>query len=271
MSSAVPVTRFLRPAVIAAIALTAIFASTIEAQSDRWNADPVASSAGCASLDHGEIEQFLARYLYPALAYSGSQQDSVALIPIHYAMATTLVLRAQICLAEALELKDLAFKLQEQVALLTSGTSMSRHQIKKQRELTDEANAEIDQATARLDELSPERRRLFARGTVAYLGGTYATWRVFNSIQQFVSDTKDELNEATKEEGHAGRKLAKFASGAFGRAKLTKDVSPVLGGLHEHTRNLYQTSRLLIDYADRQKIEIPTDATDQLAELSDWV
>lgn len=270
MSLAAHLNRLLSPTMIAAITV-AIIASAAPAQSNGWIDDPVAGSEGCENLDHAQIQQFLVVYLYPALAYSGSQQESAYLIPFHYAMATTLVLRSQVCLTEALDLKDLAFELKEQVAVLTSGTSMSRRQIKKQRELTDQANAEIDRATARIDELSPEQRRLFARGTAAYVGGTYATWRVFHSIKQHVSDTKDEFKEIREEESHVGRKLTKFASGALGRAKLARDVSPVLRGLHEHTRSLYETSRFLVEYADQQKIEIPADATEQLAELSDWV
>ncbi len=54
-------------------------------------------------------------------------------------------------------------------------------------------------------------------------------------------------------------------------AKLARDLSLVLRGLHDHTRGLYETSRLLVDYVDQQKIELPTDATKQLGELVDWI
>lgn len=263
---------------LAAIVVATILVPTgvVRAQTGNWATDPVATAGGCDNLEYVEIAQFLQTHYYPSLVYAGGKKKSGRQMLANYAIASTLVTRSQICLADALELKKLSDDLSKQAALLTGGTSMSKRQLKKQRALTAEANAEIEAATAQVDGLTPEQRERFGKGSAAYLAGAYATGQLFRSIDGYLIETKDDIKKSSGSGSGIGG-LPGLGGvtegiggmvGAFGKAGK---AGLVFVGLQDHVVNLYETSQFLTAYSQEQDIELPPDATDQLAEISDWV
>ncbi|MEM8815973.1 MAG: hypothetical protein AAGE85_09100 [Pseudomonadota bacterium] len=247
------------------------------AQTTAWTSDPVVSGEGCENLEYGEMAQFLDTYLAGSQTYAGSEKESGAQMLLNYTIASALVLRSQVCLAEALELKEIADDLKQQQAVLTSGTSLSKRQVKKQRKLTEQANAEIEATARELEELTPEQRERFGKGTAAYLFGTYATGQIFRSVDEYVVESAAEVQQDAKPKksrfgGIPGlNQVSDAAQGAASVFRKATDVGVVFGGLKDHTVSLYETSRFLREYSEQNEIDLPDDATDRLAEVSDWV
>jgi hypothetical protein len=259
--------------VIALATGTGVATTPIHAtETQTWMSDPVATAEGCDHLTHLEIGQFLEKYLAPSLVYGAAEEESGRQMLVNYAIANSLVTRSQICIADALELKELADELKEQNALLTSGTSMSRQQIEKQRNLSAEADSKIEAAASEIAELTPEQRERFSKGVVSYLGGTYATAKVFQSVDDYVLESRNSVQrELTRQRG--GGWLSKVTAGATALAGgyvQAKEVTLVFSGLKDHTGNLLRTSQFLVDYSKEKEIELPADATDQLGDFGNW-
>lgn len=252
-----------------------VFAFPANAQT--WTSDPVVAGEGCDDLEYVDIAVFLESYLTTSDSYEGSKKESSAAMLLHYTIASALVNRSQVCLAEALELKALTDQLKEQQALLTSGTSMSKQQVKKQRALTAEANAEIEAAAARVEELTPEQKERFGKGTSAYFAGTYATGEVFRSIEGFIAETgraaEQQVNNGKPRSGALGGlgAMADAAKGAANVFGIAKGAGFVFKGLKDHTTELVATSQYLKSYSEQKDIELPDDATNQLTGFNDWV
>jgi len=254
-----------------------VFIGQVAVAQDRlaWISDPIIQAESCDKLEYENVVTFLQTYFYPTLGYTAAQRKVGRDMMANYAIASALISRSQICLAEALELKKLTDQLKKQNAVLTSGTSMSKRQLKKQRKLTAEANEKISAAAEEAGELTPDQRKTFAMGTAAYLAGTYATAQLFRSVDDYLVETKDSVSETvesttsdTSTFGLPGLGSVKKVVGTFGTANT---VTVLFRGLNDHVGDLYTTSRFLMDYSQRQNIELPADATDQLASMTDWV
>ena len=259
---------------IVTLLASAVFVSPVRAQTGSWSSHAVMAGEGCENLEYLEVADFLQVHYYPSLTY-GSKEESGQQMLTNYAIAGTLVARSQACLADALELKELSDELKEQMALLKSGTSMSKRQLKKQRALTAEANAEIEAAAAQLEELTPEQRERLGKGSAAYLAGAYATSQLFRSIDDYLVETGEVMEQSSKPKSRFGGlgigNVAQAVGGAVNAFGKASDTGRVFVGLKDHVLNLYETSQFLAAYSREREIELPADATNQLAEFSDWV
>ncbi|MEO0423502.1 MAG: hypothetical protein AAF184_14290 [Pseudomonadota bacterium] len=237
-----------------------------------WASDPVMTGENCENLEWLEIGTFLERYYYSGLAYGDSSDASGARMMQHYAVASALINRSQVCLAEALELKSLADELREQQALLTGGTSLSKRQMKQKRKLTDEANAEIEEAAEALETLTPEQRDRFQKGSAAYMAGTYATGKLYQAVEGVVGSSVDSLQEETSSKSRFGlNRVKRLAGKAKNVFQEGSQMSVVFRGLKDHTASLYKTSQFLNEYGKQRELDLPEDATGQLGEVDDWI
>lgn len=260
---------------VIAVLASVTFVSPARAERDAWSSHAVMAGEGCDNLEYVEVAGFLQTHYYPSLTY-GSKEESGQQMLTNYAIAGTLVARSQTCLADALELKELSDDLREQMALLKSGTSMSKRQLEKQRALTAEANAEIEAAAARLENLTPEQRERVGKGTAAYLAGAYATSQLFRSIDEYLADTGEAMEQQSKPKSRFGGlsgigSVVETVGGAVSAVGKASDAGSIFVGLKDHVANLYETSQFLAAYSQEREIELPADATNQLAEFSDWV
>jgi len=259
--------------VATALILSLVTFSTIPnvAQALDWANDPIIQSEDCNNLEYPDVISFLQNFYYPTLSYSSDQRASGQQMMATYAIASALITRSQICLAQALELKKLADKLNKQSALLTSGTSMSKRQIKQQRKLTAEASTQIEKAAEQVDQLSPAQRKMFGLGSAAFMAGTYATAQLFRAVEKYMADTKEDLSEINKPKPRFGMPNMGDVRKVVGSFGTVNTMRVLFTGLKEHMTNLYNTSKFLLAYSKRQKVDLPPDATKQLSNVSDWV
>ena len=255
------------------VSLFFISLPALSADKPAWAKHPVIASDSCDSLEYSDVIEFLKKYYYPTLGYSSKQNEAGRQMMETYAIATSLILRSQTCLAEALEIKGLTDKLKKQQKLVSSGTSMSKRELKKQRKLTTDASAKITAAAKKTEQMTPEQRKRFSLGSAAYLAGTYATARLFKTMEDYASETKDGVSALAGSSKKSGFGIPnmddlKKAAGVFGTANT---VRVLFTGLQDHASNLYSTSKFLIEYSKEQKLDLPPDATEQLSSVVDWV
>lgn len=232
-----------------------------------WANDPVISSENCSSLKHKDVVSFLAKYFYPTLSYDSDQGTAGRQMMETYAIATSLTLRSQTCLAEALEIKGLTDKLKKEQALVSSGTSLSKKELKKQRKLSAEANEKIKSAASKVENLTPEQRKSFGLGTASYLAGAYATSELFKKIKNYGEETASVASGLSSGKGFGMDTFNKI-KGTLGAANTVRVIT---SGLKDHTKSLYSTSKFLMDYSKKQKIDLPSDATSSLNSAVDWI
>lgn len=232
-----------------------------------WASDPVVASEDCSSLDYKDVLSFLTKYFYPTLGFSDAQDKAGAQMMESYAISTSLVLRSQMCLSEALELKDVTDDLRKQQALISSGTSMSKREISKQRKLTASASAKIEQTAENIEKLTPEQRKNFTLGATTYLAGSFSTSELFKNIKAYAETTKEEVSGGGFLSGGMNSTFGKI-KGVLGTANTIRVIS---GGMPEHVKTLIDSSKFLMEYADQQQIELPPEATKSLTQSVEWI
>ncbi|WP_101760090.1 hypothetical protein [Oceanicoccus sp. KOV_DT_Chl] len=236
-------------------------------QAPVWASDPVIASADCSTLEYKDVLNFLTKYFYPTLGFSSEQDKAGSEMMESYAISTSLILRSQMCLAEALELKEITDNLRKEQALISSGTSMSKREIKKQRKLSASASAKIEEAALGIEELTPEQRKDFTLGATTYLAGSFSTSELFKHVKKYA--------EVTKKEVSSGGFLSGGMSSAFGKVKgvlgTANTIRVISGGMPEHVKNLIDNSKFLIEYSDQQEIELPEEATTSISQSVEWI
>jgi hypothetical protein len=253
------------------VLIAVLFGGHCTSASAQWNSHPVIVAGGCENLEYTQIVGFLAEYIPANQTYSKSKIATAGAMQSHYTIATALVTRAQECLADALELKELGDRLRKQQAILTSGTSMSGGQIRKQRKLTAEANEEIQLAARQLANLTPVQRDRFSKGTSTYLAGTYATGQLYKAMGAYAASTaSDAKKQVDSNDGSILDKSVRTVNTGKEWVQATLKLRALSKNLHEHTIDLVRTGQFLRTYAEQRSVNLPSDATKRLSEVSDW-
>lgn len=245
-----------------------LISSVSYSSSAQWATSPVISSSDCKSLDYQDIVKFLSTYFYPTLGYSKNQDAAGREMMESYAIATALVLRSQTCMAEALELKEVSDALKKEQVLVSSGTSMSKKEIKKQRKLSADASRKIEQAAKAKKDLTPEQRKLFSVGATAYLVGTHATSELFKKIEAYSKATSKEVQSGGLFNRNSLEGSFNKVKGIVGTANTIRVIS---SGMKDHLKTLFHTSKFIMEYCKNEDIELPSEATDSITSSVEWV
>lgn len=259
----------MRKVLRATLAFVCLFSAV--ANSADWMNDPVIASEDCSALEYKNIVAFLTKYYYPKLGFSASQNLAGKEMMETYAIATSLTLRSQTCLSEALNLKKLTDKLKKEQALISSGTTMSKKQIKKQRKFSEGADKKIKAAAEDLKELTPKQRKTFSLGAATYLAGAYTTAELFKTIKAYAEKTGQDISDLTGKAKKFALPSLNDVNKAIRAAGTANTIRVVTSGLPPHASNLMSTSQFLMKYSKRKNIKLPSDATNKLNSASDWI
>ncbi|HZH43877.1 MAG TPA: hypothetical protein VEY50_07345 [Lysobacter sp.] len=156
-----------------------------------------------------------------------------------FVQSQTLVVKAQATLAEALSLTDELAKLQAEQKRLSSG-QLDTDALRTSRELSRATQDAIDAALAAQPQLSAAQREKFAEGLVDYVRAVGGGHSLLTSAQRYVSTA-------------GSNPLA-----LVGKAKAALWVGKEIPG---YVKGLAATTRQLIDYAKRNKVKTPANAT----------
>lgn len=156
-----------------------------------------------------------------------------------------LVTNAQVTLGTALGLKDELLQLQAQQKRLSSGQN-DLDAMKKSREYSESTQKAIAASLAAQPELTSAQRAEFAKGLIHYGKALLGARDLLNSAQQFTASVG--ANPMT----------------LMGKGKVALWVGKETPG---YVKNLGASSRQLFEYARRNNIETPANATAALGEL----
>lgn len=172
----------------------------------------------------------------------------------NYVESAVLINESQVLLAEAFGLKEAAAELRTQGEVLSSGSVLDKDAIKKNKEVSTNANDQIAEKLESGEELSVESQALYAKAIPPYADGLYKASQLSGDLQDFAMVAKDKVSNASltkklsvKNELGAGTYLASSMPG--------------------FTKDLYDTSKLLISYAKKSEIKVPKNSTDALGSL----
>lgn len=149
------------------------------------------------------------------------------------------VLVAQATLAEALGLKDRLALLQAEHKALSSGT-LDREAVKKVRELSESTGKQLATLLEAQPELGADARKKFAEGLVEYVKAAAGARNLLLQAQQFTAS--------------AGANPMSL----MGKAATALYVGKETPG---YVKNLAGTTRSLFDFAKRNNIKTPANAT----------
>lgn len=186
-----------------------------------------------------------------AAAAPAADVDAVAMqdgLVKRYAEAAGYMNAAQAELARAFELKDKAAALEAEASVLGSGATLDKDAIKKNREVSDAASAEIDQKIESGAELSAEGRQHYINSFLPLVKGVSATTKLPAEASTFSDAAQAQVKSASLTE--KASVTSKLATGTY----LAKEIP---GFSSKSMDNL----KKVVTYAQKKGIPVPPDAT----------
>lgn len=177
----------------------------------------------------------------PAAAGAEAPPTGDALITT-YSTSQGLVVAAQASLSDALGLKDRLAQLQVEQKTMSSG-QMDTDALKKTRALSTATQLEIDAAMAKQPELSAAAKTKFAEGLVRYFQAVAGATNLLSQASTFTST------------------LGANPMALMGKGRTAVYVGKLIPG---YVKDLGGTSRSLLQYAKRNNIATPANATAEL-------
>ena len=232
-----------------------------------WYNEKLITCDVCDSITYDNVTSFLKAYNIEEQKQRASTKDEAKGRELmqSYTMASLLINRSQLCLAQALELKEVTEDLLKEKEILLTGTSLSKKEIKKHREYSKEAGQKIISATKKTENLTKEQQKNFSLGTATYLTGTYMTQKTVKDAHKYLDTVSNKTAKDAKAVKNSdmttilnkGADLLPFSSAATAAATI-KNLS---SGIDDHMLNLATTSKSIYRYSQKQELKLPADAT----------
>lgn len=239
-----------------------------------WANEPMLKSESCGDISYKDVAEFVIKYM-PKEQDTSNVKKASKRLTTSYMVASIAVNQANLCLADALELKAVKEDLLAERELLKSGTSASKKEIKKQRQYAASASKKMQEAALKAKTLEPAQQQTFIIGASAYLLGTYNTYEIKEDGEKLLKVTEADLAK-TKSKAKSGFSLGNITDAA-GKGKdyiaAIDTMKKVLAGLPKHLPKLVTTAKFFIEYADQQNLTLDEDATEEFnASVSgmDW-
>lgn len=233
-------------------------AGTTQVSKPLWADEPLLSASECNNLTAENITSFLVKYgTTSSLGLSASSRDLME----KYTFSSALINRANSCMAQALDLKEVVAQLDIERKILLSGTSLSSEEMDKHRAISASASDEIRSRAEQSGELGDEQKNNFTIGIVAYLGGIYETAGMREEVQKVATDM------ASAASGNVMASGFSMASTLIGGGSALYTVA---SGFPDHGKKIYNTAEFLIDYSQSNDIDLPADATNQFGDVGGW-
>jgi hypothetical protein len=253
--------------------LTSNFADQAE-EAPAWASEPLIQEDKCDSFSKENITSFVLTYQQQPFTLQTSASEAGKRAMQTYTLASALINRSQLCLAESLNLKATSEILLKEKEILLSGTSLSKKEIEKHRAYSSEASKEIQLATSKIDELSPEKRKTFILGVGTYLAGSYQTVRIKEAVANYLSKTSDTVTaNASLAQSSGNNPVGWLVAGLNIATTATSGAATMYnigGGLPDHLTNLYDTSQHLIEFSQSENLSLPSDITDEFMSVTGW-
>ncbi len=185
---------------------------------------------------------------------SGGGGNAVALqdgVVLRYVQASTSVSTALRELALAYDLKEEAAKLDAEITSMQSGAVNDKDSLKKNSQVSSEAQAAVQQKMDSGAELSEEGRKHYIAALPHYVTGVRLTQQLPDDARNFSSAAQAQLASASLIE--KTKLTSKLSTGTYLVGEIPGFSGRVLTGF-----------RQIVTYAQKNKIPVPDDATSLL-------
>lgn len=171
------------------------------------------------------------------------------------------VMIAQEKLSEAYGMKEQSDLLQLQIDSLSSSALDSSKgdsdekkspgkknldEVKKSIEISNSAQAQIDQYIEQDRQLDPKSKKAYSDGVNAYVIAVKESYLYLDSVKSFGTDTS--------------------MSGLMGKAKGAQTIAFVTKSTPPYLKSFFDSTKKVFAYAEKQKIKVPKDATSMLGD-----
>jgi hypothetical protein len=181
----------------------------------------------------------------------GGGADAVAMqegLVQNYAQSAAYINAAQAELAAAFGLKERAAELQAEAAALQGGATLDKDAIKKNRELTNQASAEIDAKIAEGADLNDEGRKHYVASLTPFGKGVSSAAKLPAEASSFSDTAQAQLKSASLTE--KASVTSKLAAGSY----LAKEIPGF-------SKSTFDSFKKIVTYAQTKGIPVPKDAT----------
>lgn len=233
-----------------------------------WANDSFLTKTSCADLDLTVIRDFITKYT-PERAASKKVKAASQQVMTSYVLAALAINQANICLAESLDLKSAKESLLKEREILKSGTSMSKKEIKKQRQYAAGASEAIRKKTMESKSIEPDQQKSFVLGASTYLLGTFKTYQIKEDGETLIEVVEKDAKGA-KSSGFSLGGALDMASKGGDYVEATNTLNLVLKGMPKHLPKLVTTAKFFIEYANSQDLELDKDATEEFNSVGNW-
>lgn len=185
-----------------------------------------------------------------------------------YLIASLLVNRGNLCLAQAMGLKEVEEELLHEQQILLSGTSVSKKEVKRHRKIATSAASKIEAAADKLSEMAGEKKRYFSIGSITYLLGIVQTVRIkqsFDNVLNATTTTATSTLASAKSGGIQG--LGRALAGASSVIKGGGGVLKVSKGIPKHLSNLVASGNTIVKYSEKYDVPLGEDVTSEFANV----
>ncbi|MFW8590876.1 hypothetical protein ACOI22_08755 [Glaciecola sp. 2405UD65-10] len=232
-----------------------IFNQTIEV-SKPWQNEPLVKGNECNTFSYDNIASFINTY-YISSANNTSTDDASMKTLENYLLSAVLVNRANLCLAEALELKELISDLEEEREILIGGTSISSSEMEKHREYSTEASAAIKETVEGIDALTPQQRENLTIGISTYIGGSYTFAQTYEHALKIVEEVKENSSNSAMDWLNKIPELASKGS----------TLAFVYDGMYSVGESWMDTTTSLYEFSKTNDVDLPDDATSMYRDM----
>jgi hypothetical protein len=241
------------------------------AEGGNWADDAYFNATSCLQKDaeeHTSSASLVVASLLTRYATKEFQSDigvaSVQLVS-DYHIASLLVNRGNLCLAQALGIKDVEEQLVEEQQLLLSGTSLTKKEVNRHRKIAKNASEKIAEVADSLEVISPEKKQYFSAGVTTYLLGIVQTVRIKQSFDNVTTAAKSTASLGDGKKGTAAiQAKAKSLGGLFtGGAGILR----VFTGAPKHISKLVASGNNMVKYSKKYDIKIGEDVTKEFSSV----
>lgn len=227
----------------------------------KWKDSVVMIDNACTNFDFSNVLELIKTFYVAneAESYATGSDDTQVLQ--NYLLSATLINKANICLANALEISNALILLEKERNILLGGTSIDEDALVDHRAYSTEASEAIRTRIEQVKALKPQQKGNIAIGISTYIGGTYTAAETSKDLTKLVKTTLNRTSESQgliKQGWGAIENLGREAMEVVGSATIIAFVSK---GMPSVLENWLLTGKTLMEFAQANDIDVPDDAT----------
>ena len=235
--------------------------TTVVQISKPWQFEPLVTDNKCNTFTFDNVASFIDTYYVSTQGFESKKEATQIKLLENYLLSAVLVNRANLCLAEALELDKLMADLHEEKKILTLGSSISESDMEKHRKYSEKASDQIKQTIEEIDSLSPEKKERLTIGISTLIGGSFTFVQTYEHAFEVIKEVGD-----IKIQKNNNMMLQALEIGTSWLEKSSV-LSIVYDGMYDVGSSWMESTTALYQFSQSNDIDIPPNATSMYRDM----